>query len=85
MIAAESRKPHWTTLETRFAEAEPNLSRTRRRLIREILGHPEDTYFLFCRALANRDDLDPSTIVRTIKLPATSVTENRRQPAPMGS
>jgi DNA-binding MurR/RpiR family transcriptional regulator len=56
-----------TTLETRFAEAEPNLSTSRKRLIREILDHPEDTYFLSSRALAKRYDLDPTTIVRTVQ------------------
>src|SRR5438270_5726910 len=56
-----------TTLETRFAEAEPNLSTSRKRLIREILDQPEDTYFLSSRALAKRYDLDPTTIVRTIQ------------------
>jgi hypothetical protein len=55
-----------TTLETRFAEAEPNLSTSRKRLIREILDHPEDTYFLSSRALAKRYELDPTTIVRTV-------------------
>jgi len=56
-----------TSLETRFAEAELNLSGSRQRLIREILNHPEDTYFLSSRALAKRYELDPTTIVRTIQ------------------
>lgn len=56
-----------TTLETRFAEVEPNLSTSRKRLIREILDHPEETYFLSSRALAKRYDLDPTTIVRTVQ------------------
>jgi len=47
-----------TTLETRFTEAEPSLSTSRKRLIREILDHPEDTYFLSSRALAKRYELD---------------------------
>ena len=65
--ASEERKPWTTPLEARFAEAEPNLSSNRQRLIREILDHPEDTYFLSSRALAKRYDLDPTTIVRTIQ------------------
>jgi DNA-binding MurR/RpiR family transcriptional regulator len=56
-----------TTLEARFAEAEPNLSTSRKRLIRAILDHPEDTYFLSSRALAKRYELDPTTIVRTVQ------------------
>lgn len=67
VVAHEERKPWMTPLETRFAEAEPNLSTSRQRLIREILGHPEDTYFLSSRALAKRYELDPTTIVRTIQ------------------
>lgn len=66
-VAAELRKPWMTSLETRFAEAEPKLSGSRQRLIREILNHPEDTYFLSSRALAKRYELDPTTIVRTIQ------------------
>jgi DNA-binding MurR/RpiR family transcriptional regulator len=62
-----ARKAWMTTLETRFTEAEPNLSTSRKRLIREILDHPEDTYFLSSRALAKRYELDPTTIVRTVQ------------------
>jgi DNA-binding MurR/RpiR family transcriptional regulator len=65
--SSEDRKPWTTTLEARFAEAEPKLSGSRQRLIREILDHPEETYFLSSRALAKRYDLDPTTIVRTIQ------------------
>jgi DNA-binding MurR/RpiR family transcriptional regulator len=64
---SEARKPWMTTLETRFAEAESKLRSSRQRLIREILDHPEDTYFLSSRALAKRYDLDPTTIVRTVQ------------------
>jgi DNA-binding MurR/RpiR family transcriptional regulator len=67
VISPELRKPWMTGLETRFAEAEPKLSGSRQRLIREILNHPEDTYFLSSRALAKRYELDPTTIVRTIQ------------------
>jgi len=67
LIATELRKPWMTSLETRFAETESDLSGSRQRLIREILAHPEDTYFLSSRALAKRYDLDPTTIVRTIQ------------------
>lgn len=67
IVASEERKPWTTPLETRFARAEPNLSASRQRLIREILDHPEDTYFLSSRALAKKYDLDPTTIVRTVQ------------------
>ncbi len=43
------------------------MSGSRQRLIREILDHPEDTYFLSSRALAKRYDLDPTTVVRTVQ------------------
>lgn len=67
VVSNEERKPWTTPLEARFAAAEPNLSTSRQQLIREILDHPEDTYFLSSRALAKRYDLDPTTIVRTIQ------------------
>ena len=63
----QERKPWMTALETRFAEAESNLGSSRRQLIREILEHSEDTYFLSSRALAQKYNLDPTTIVRTIQ------------------
>lgn len=63
----ERRRPWMTNLETRFAEFEPNLSASRQRLIREILDHPEETYFLSSRALAKKYELDPTTIVRTVQ------------------
>jgi DNA-binding MurR/RpiR family transcriptional regulator len=56
-----------TTLESRFREAEPKLRSSRKRLIREILDNPEDTYFLSSRALAKHYGLDPTTIVRTVQ------------------
>lgn len=56
-----------TALEVRFAEAESTLGASRRWLIREILDHSEDMYFLSSRALAQKYNLDPTTIVRTIQ------------------
>jgi len=35
-----------TTLENRLSQAETSLSASRKRLIREILDHPEEIYFL---------------------------------------
>jgi DNA-binding MurR/RpiR family transcriptional regulator len=67
ITSTDERKPWSTALETRFAQAEPNLSASRQGLIREILDHAEETYFLSSRALAKRYDLDPTTIVRTIQ------------------
>jgi DNA-binding MurR/RpiR family transcriptional regulator len=63
----DKRKPWMTNLEARVAEAEPNLSGSRQRLVREILEHAEETYFLSSRSLAKRYGLDPTTIVRTIQ------------------
>jgi DNA-binding MurR/RpiR family transcriptional regulator len=65
--SAEERSRWMTSLEIRFAEVEPSLGASRRRLIREILDHPEDTYFLSSRALARKYELDPTTIVRTVQ------------------
>jgi DNA-binding MurR/RpiR family transcriptional regulator len=63
----DERKPWLTALEARFAQAEPNLSASRQELLRKILDHAEETYFLSSRALAKRYDLDPTTIVRTVQ------------------
>ena len=62
-----NRKPWLTALETRVARVEPNLSTSRQALIREILDHVDETYFLSSRALAKKYDLDPTTIVRTVQ------------------
>jgi len=62
-----NRKPWLTALETRVAQVEPNLSASRQALIREILDHADETYFLSSRALAKKYDLDPTTIVRTVQ------------------
>ncbi len=68
MISADDeRKPWLTALEARFAQAEPDLSASRQELLRNILDHSEETYFLSSRALAKRYDLDPTTIVRTVQ------------------
>jgi DNA-binding MurR/RpiR family transcriptional regulator len=63
----DERKPWLTALEARFAQAEPNLSASRQELLRNILDHAEETYFLSSRALAKKYDLDPTTIVRTVQ------------------
>ena len=68
MISSDDeRKPWLTALETRVAQVEPNLSASRQALIREILDHADETYFLSSRALAKKYDLDPTTIVRTVQ------------------
>lgn len=59
--------PWTTTLECRVAEADAHLSASRKRLIREILEHPEDTYFLSSRALAKHYNVNTATIVRTVQ------------------
>jgi DNA-binding MurR/RpiR family transcriptional regulator len=65
--SAEEQRRWMTSLEIRFAEASPSLGTSRQRLIREILDHPEDTYFLSSRALAKKYELDPTTVVRTVQ------------------
>ncbi|MBV9302650.1 MAG: MurR/RpiR family transcriptional regulator [Acidobacteriaceae bacterium] len=56
-----------TELETRFADAQSKLNGSRRNLIRSILEHPEDNYFLSSRELAKRYNVNAATIVRTIQ------------------
>jgi DNA-binding MurR/RpiR family transcriptional regulator len=63
--AAESAG--FTSLEARFAKAEPHLNASRRRLLRAVLENPDDTFFLSSRELAKRYDVDAATIVRTIQ------------------
>ena len=54
-------------LENRVAARGSNLSASRMRLIRAVLDHPEDTYFLSSRALARHYEVDTATIVRTVQ------------------
>jgi len=56
-----------TPLEARFVEAEERLGARRRDLVRNILEHPEDAYFLSSRALARHCHVDTATIVRTVQ------------------
>ena len=60
-------KPWTTMLENRVAARGSNLSASRMRLIRAVLDHPEDTYFLSSRALARHYEVDTATIVRTVQ------------------
>src|ERR1035438_2077756 len=60
-------KPWATMLENRVAAMESNLSASRMRLIRAVLEHPEDTYFLSCHALARHYEVDTATIERTVQ------------------
>jgi DNA-binding MurR/RpiR family transcriptional regulator len=64
---SRERKTWTTALESRFAQVEEVLGSRRRDLVRQILDHPEDTYFLTSRALAKFYSVDTATIVRTIK------------------
>lgn len=56
-----------TLLEARFAEAQTNLSQSRKRLLNRILDEPHETFFLSSREMARRYDVDPATIVRTVQ------------------
>ena len=62
-LAADSPTP----LETRFSEAQTNLSQSRKRLLNRILGEPQETFFLSSREMAQRYGVDTATIVRTIQ------------------
>jgi DNA-binding MurR/RpiR family transcriptional regulator len=64
---SRERKTWTTALESRFAQVEEVLGSRRRDLVRQILDHPEDTYFLTSRALAKFYSVDTATIVRTIQ------------------
>jgi DNA-binding MurR/RpiR family transcriptional regulator len=67
VAARENVSRGLTALENRFAKAQSSLHPSRRRLLRMILEHPEDTYFLSSRELAKRYQVDAATIVRTIQ------------------
>lgn len=56
-----------TELEARFAEAQERLHPRRRLIVRGVLDHPEDTYFLSSTALAKHFGVDAATIVRTVQ------------------
>jgi len=63
LFAADSQTP----LETRFSEAQTNLSQSRKRLLNRILDEPDKTFFLSSREMAQRYGVDTATIVRTIQ------------------
>jgi DNA-binding MurR/RpiR family transcriptional regulator len=54
-------------IEARFAQAHTRLNTHRRQLVRAILDSPSETFFLSSRQLAQRYQVDPATIVRTIQ------------------
>ncbi|MEZ5346975.1 MAG: MurR/RpiR family transcriptional regulator [Pyrinomonadaceae bacterium] len=56
-----------TQLEARFLESRTNLSASRKRLLRQIVGDLEETFFLSSREMAKRYGVDSSTIVRTVQ------------------
>lgn len=56
-----------TPLEIRFNETQTNLSASRRRLLRQILSEPHETFFLSSREMGKRYGVDSATIVRTIQ------------------
>jgi hypothetical protein len=65
---SDERTVWMTPLESRFSKAEPNLNRSRRQLLRQILDTCQDTYFLSSHELAKRFQVDTATIVRTIQV-----------------
>ena len=61
------RKVWMTSLESRYAQAQSTLNSSRSNLIRGIMDHAEDNYFLSSRGLAKRYAVDKATIVRSIQ------------------
>jgi DNA-binding MurR/RpiR family transcriptional regulator len=57
-----------TALETRFAEARPQLNPRRQRLVRAILDSADETCFLSSREMAKRFHIDATTILRTTQV-----------------
>ncbi|HEV8159881.1 MAG TPA: MurR/RpiR family transcriptional regulator [Pyrinomonadaceae bacterium] len=56
-----------TPLEIHFLKAQTNLSKSRKRLLHQILGEPHETFFLSSREMARRYSVDPATIIRTVQ------------------
>lgn len=54
-------------IESRFVQAQTRLNGHRRELVQAILESPGETFFLSSRQLAQRYQVDPATIVRTIQ------------------
>ncbi len=54
-------------LETRLATSGRRLNKSRRRLLQTILESADQTFHLSSRALAERYQVDPATIVRTVQ------------------
>lgn len=57
-----------TELEDRFLKAQGSLHPRRRQMIRELIDHPEDVYFLSSRDLGKKFEVDAATIVRSIQV-----------------
>lgn len=57
-----------TTLEARFAQAQPRLNPRRQRLVRAILDAADETCFLSSRELAKRYRVDATTILRATRV-----------------
>lgn len=63
----EQSKPLTSSLERKFAGAQPRLGPQRQKLVRSILDHSEETCFLSSRELARKYDVDAATIVRSVQ------------------
>lgn len=55
------------TLDSRFADAGPNLSSSRKKLLQQILDESDETYFLSSRDMGRRYHVNSATIIRTIQ------------------
>ncbi len=65
--AAAADAPKRTELEQRVARYSERLSTTRRKLLQRILNEPEQTFHLSARKLAAHLNVDPATVVRTVR------------------
>ncbi|HEX6279538.1 MAG TPA: MurR/RpiR family transcriptional regulator [Pyrinomonadaceae bacterium] len=65
--AVSTSQGRGTTLDMRFADAQPDLSTSRKKLLQQILDESDETYFLSSRDMGRRYDVNSATIIRTIQ------------------
>lgn len=63
----ENTRSAETELESRFREHEPELTPKRVQLLRSLIAHPEENYYLSSVELARRHGVNTATLVRTLQ------------------
>jgi DNA-binding MurR/RpiR family transcriptional regulator len=63
----QNKSDSQTKLEARFINSQNNLSKSRKRLLNKILAEPQEAFFLSSREMAQRYNVDSSTIIRTVQ------------------